>query len=201
MITGGFSDVKVAFLAVNEQILLHYGLLNSMYFTSCCDPTTMAQSETDSAILRHLEATSQHLWRFRRPLSMCKWHLAPALSPSIFICLIFAFFFFFFSRLLSMFSCCCSVAMSKTSESEALRVSPGVQSFMCLKAKYDRAVLLQPKNKTSLIHKKRSRIQTQCGTSQLWDKCKSLTSHQVGTQSPPLAESTAWHRIVLEAFI
>lgn len=60
MITGSsFAIVKVAFLAVHEQLLLlhlHYPVLQSdsvqyvknVYFTSSCDPTKMALLVTDS---------------------------------------------------------------------------------------------------------------------------------------------------------
>lgn len=102
-----FPVVKVAFLAeqLHEQLPPHlfrrvilYSMLNLLFLICtflafCCGPTTMALLVTDSQwFLCRLEANSQHLWRLRRPVSAARWRLAPALSPSTYLCLIFAFF-------------------------------------------------------------------------------------------------------------
>lgn len=72
-----------------------YSMLNLLFYfwAFCCGPTTMALLVTDSQwFLCHLDANSQHLWQLRRPASAAQWRLAPALSPSTYLCLIFAFF-------------------------------------------------------------------------------------------------------------
>lgn len=139
MITGSsFAIVKVAFLAVDEQLLLLLHLLHPVlqiysvqyvkkrvFYIQLRSHHNGIVSDWLSVIPLPFGANSQHLWQLRWPASMCKWHLAPALSLSNYICLIFAFL----SRLLSMFSCRCLVAMSKNPQK-----SYRVKLFKCLQS-------------------------------------------------------------------
>lgn len=97
-----------------------------------------------SVITLPFGANSQHLWQLRRPASMCKWHLAPALSVSIYIGLIFAFFAsFVINVFMSLFGCNVQNPRNLTEWSCSRGKTQGIVYFLLLLiAKYDRAVLL-----------------------------------------------------------
>lgn len=88
------NNCRRIYFAQRCRVIL-YSMLNLLFYflAFCCGPTTMALLVTDSQwFLCHLEANSQHLWQLRRPASAARWRLAAALSPSSYLCLIFAFF-------------------------------------------------------------------------------------------------------------
>lgn len=127
MITGSnFAIVKVAFLAVDEQLLLllllHllYPVLQSysvqyvnVYFTSSCDPTTMALLVTDSQwFLCHLELIHNICDSYdgQCPCVNGIW-LQPYLYPFIFV-----LYLPFWVICYKCFHVTCLVAMSKIPE-------------------------------------------------------------------------------------
>ena len=118
-----------------QQPRLHvlHPVLQSLFCTVCFNEYILHPAATPPPpqwrsqwlSLRHLELIHNICDGNDRPVSMCKWHLASALSLSIYICLIFAFFFFVCYK---CFHVTVSVAMSKNRGNlteERFEVAPG----------------------------------------------------------------------------
>lgn len=174
MITGSnFAIIKVAFFAVDEQLLLLLHFLNPVLqsysvqyvqmcnFTSSCDPTTMALLVTDfQRFLCHLELIHNicDSYNGQCPCVNGIW-LQPYLDPfQIFFCLIFAFLGLF---VINVFHVTVWLQCPKIPEILLSKAFKYLQScsrgrkdffflfFFCmLMAKYDRAVCWHYFNRT-----------------------------------------------------